>query len=709
MSDFKFEAWPTQFRQINQYFGANPQNYQQFGLPGHEGIDIRAPTGSLVFAVAPGRVAKVITSPTGHPYGIHVEVSHQDGYRTTYAHFQEAKVTVGTMVQAGTVLGIADDTGNSFGSHLHLTLKQDGAQYKNWPHNIIDPTPFLLPLIGWQEPAGPYTEGWAFTAGILVGGNLAQVGSGGINLRRTPRTNGQLISLVPEGTILIVTGGPQGEYTPVKVANASIGIVAPTPQPTSPPPAATQGTVDGWGFSTHLVRSGNLGTVGQFGINLRATPDRNGANIGLVIGGRVVTVLGNARGEYHPVRVRLEDFQGPINTAVAPTLGTTAPTQPAAPTTPAQPPIHDSTPGWAFTTQITVTGNTAVAGQLGINLRAQPRRDGENIGFVPGNASMIVTGAAQGEYTPVRVDDKVLQPPFNPAVSRSAATEAVAASAVNSQLNPDPIRLGKARIGLHASADPDITDAELTEFSAMRPSIIKILSFHPAAGIERLAKANPNATWIVRTFLDFGGRNIRPDQFVNDTVSDTRRALDKLQGKDVVIELHNEPNLVPEGMGSSWKNGREFRDWWLELLGKYRQALPGYRFIYPGLSPGPSVGGLKQDHVEFIESSRDCVHQADGLGVHIYWSHVYPMSTALAVLDDYVTRFRGVPIWVTEASNNKGGNPRDKGREYVKFWSELQQRPTVQGVTYFVASASNPVFGEEVWVGRGIGAVVGGR
>jgi hypothetical protein len=543
----------------------------------------------------------------------------------------------------------------------------------------------------------------------LVANKLAQVGSGGINLRRTPRTNGQLISLVPEGTIVIVTGGQQGEYTPVKVANASIGLTTPTPQPTSPPPATTKGTLDGWAFSTYLTRSGDLGTVGQYGNNLRSTPDRNGANIGLVIGGRVVTILGNAKGEYHPVRVRVEDFQAPVNTAVAPTLGTTAPTQPAAPQTPAQPPVHDTTPGWAFTAQVTVKGNMAVAGQFGINLRAQPRRDGENIGFVPGNASMIITGAAQGEYTPVRIDDDVLEKPFSPTISRSSATESVAASAVNVQLNPDPIRLSNARVGLHASADPDIREAEHAEFAALRPSIIKVLSFHPADDIERLAKAHPNATWVVRTFLDFGGRNIRPEQFVNDTVSDTRRALSKLQGKDVVIELHNEPNLVPEGMGSSWKNGIEFCQWWLDLLGKYRQALPGHRFIYPGLSPGPSVRGLKQDHVEFIESSRAAVHQADGLGVHIYWSNVYPMSTSLGVLDDYITRFRGVPIWVTEASNNKGGDPRDKGLEYLKFWSELQQRPTVQGVTFFVASASNPQFGEEVWVGRGIGAVLGGR
>ena len=709
MSDFKFEVWPTEFRQINQYFAANPQNYQQFGLPGHEGIDIRAPMGTKIFSVAPGRVTKVRTNPQGHNYGIHVEVSHSDGYKTIYAHLQEASVRVGQMVQAGTTLGLADNTGNSFGSHLHLTLKKEGAQYQNWPYNILDPTPFLLPLMGWQKPAGPYVEGWAYTGGIFVVGDLAQVGSGGINLRRTPRTNGRLIDLVPEGTLVIVTGGQQGEYRPVKVSKAAIGVDEPTPEPTAPPPATAQGTVDGWAFSAYLTRSGDLGTVGQYGINLRAQPTRSGTNIGLVRGGETVTVLGDNQGEYHPVRVRLEDFQGEVNTAVAPTLGSTAPSQPAPPQTPTQPPIHDTTPGWAFTAQVSVSGSVATAGQYGINLRAQPRRNGENIGFVPAKVQMIVTGTAQGEYTPVRVDDDDLQRPFDAPISRAAATESDAASAVNVQLNPDPIRMGNARIGLHASADPDITDAEHAEFAAMRPTIIKVLSFHPADDISRLAKAHPNATWVLRTFLDFGGRNIRPSQFVNDTLGDTKRALNQLQGKNVVIELHNEPNLVPEGMGSSWKNGREFRDWWLELLGKYRQALPGHRFIYPGLSPGPSVGGLKQDHVQFIESSRDCVHQADGLGVHIYWSNVYPMSTALGVLDDYVTRFRGIPIWVTEASNNKGGNPHDKGREYIRFWQELQKRPTVQGVTYFVASASNPQFGEEVWVGRGIGKVVGGR
>ena len=125
-SNFRFEAWPTEFRKITQHFGANAQYYSQFDLPGHEGVDLRAPTGSKIFSVAPGRVYRVHEEPDNHNYGIHVRVQHQDGYKTVYGHMEEAFVEVGQNVKAGQVLGLADNTGNSFGSHLHLTQTRLG-------------------------------------------------------------------------------------------------------------------------------------------------------------------------------------------------------------------------------------------------------------------------------------------------------------------------------------------------------------------------------------------------------------------------------------------------------------------------------------------------------------------------------------------------------------------------------------------------------
>lgn len=811
MSDFKFEVWPTEFRQINQYFGQNPHNYAQFGLPGHEGLDLMAPTGSKIFAVAPGTVRVVNTQANNHNYGIHVRIDHVDGWQTIYGHMQQATVRVGQPVKAGDQLGLADNTGNSFGSHLHLTLKRVNQSYTDtsgtkWPYNIFDPTPFLLPLLGWQRPAGPYTDGWAYTDGIIVAGDLAQVNSGGINLRETASVVGKKIDLVPGGTIVIVTGAARGQYTPVKVAHASLNNVPTPPAPTpAPPPAPTENVVNGWAFSNYITRSGNQAVVGEYGINLRSGPNRTASNMGLVKGGSTLTVTGPIQGEYTPVTARRVDFSGPINIPdeVAPPITpgpdsepTTPPppdailgwaytqnltvngrqaisgrfgtnlraapvrggsklglfveggtgtvagqsngeytpvyvsrsdlrnipatlpaiTQPTpfpgdttTPTTPPQP-TADTTPGWAFTAAISLSGGMATAGQYGINLRKMPRRDAEKVGFVPGNASMIVTGAPQGEYTPVRVDDNILQATVSGPV---AVIDTV--TPPDEVLDPEPPLLGNASIGLHASADPGISQAEIDEFADMRPGMIKVLSFHEPTAVQKLAKAHPDARWVVRAFLDFrtsgGVRTISPGQFLNDTLNDVRRTLDMIgSGKDVVIELHNEPNLVPEGLSGAWHDGASFAQWWLEVLRLYRQALPGRKFIYPGLSPGSAVSGIKQDHIQFVEASRAAVEAADGLGIHTYWSNVYPMQKALDVLDDYISRFRFKPIWVTEASNNKGGTPvYRKAQQYLDFWREIQQRPTVQGVTYFVASASDPAFKEEVWVGRDIGKRVGRR
>ena len=36
-------AWPTDYNLILQPFGVNPDYFRRWGLPGHEGVDIRAP------------------------------------------------------------------------------------------------------------------------------------------------------------------------------------------------------------------------------------------------------------------------------------------------------------------------------------------------------------------------------------------------------------------------------------------------------------------------------------------------------------------------------------------------------------------------------------------------------------------------------------------------------------------------------------------
>lgn len=145
-------TWPTEFPIITQSFGSNPQIYGAYGFPGHEGVDFWALMGSKIFSCMDGEVYKVHDVARVHPYGLHICILHEGGYRTVYGHLMQIHVEVGQTVRAGEVIGLADTTGSSSGNHLHLSLKYDGATERmetNYPKDVIDPTPYLV----WPETA----------------------------------------------------------------------------------------------------------------------------------------------------------------------------------------------------------------------------------------------------------------------------------------------------------------------------------------------------------------------------------------------------------------------------------------------------------------------------------------------------------------------------------------------------------------------------
>ncbi len=93
--------WPTDYPVVTQSFGANPQIYSRYGVPAHEGLDIRALTNTNVYACFGGTVYEVHKNPKDHAYGIHIRIRHRDGYRTVYGHLARALVAVGEEVQRG--------------------------------------------------------------------------------------------------------------------------------------------------------------------------------------------------------------------------------------------------------------------------------------------------------------------------------------------------------------------------------------------------------------------------------------------------------------------------------------------------------------------------------------------------------------------------------------------------------------------------------
>jgi hypothetical protein len=103
----------------------------------HSGIDLAMDEGTTLRSVADGVVDRVFDG-TGL-IGKGLSVKFPDGTRAIYGHMNEVKAHVGDHVNAGDIIGLSGNTGNSTGPHLHFGLKDASG-------NVIDPTPIAEKL-----------------------------------------------------------------------------------------------------------------------------------------------------------------------------------------------------------------------------------------------------------------------------------------------------------------------------------------------------------------------------------------------------------------------------------------------------------------------------------------------------------------------------------------------------------------------------------
>lgn len=111
----------------------------------HEALDIMAPRGTPVLAVADGTVEKLFTSDAG---GLTIYQFEPSGrYAYYYAHLDRyaAGVVEGKALRRGEVIGYVGSTGNANddGPHLHFAIFVLGPQRRWWEGTAINPYPVL--------------------------------------------------------------------------------------------------------------------------------------------------------------------------------------------------------------------------------------------------------------------------------------------------------------------------------------------------------------------------------------------------------------------------------------------------------------------------------------------------------------------------------------------------------------------------------------
>ena len=90
----------------------------------HPAIDIAAPQGTRVRAIAAGTVAWSGWKSNGGGYV--VEIVHSDGMRSTYNHNSKVTVARGDEVARGDTIALVGSTGWSTGPHLDLRIRMGG-------------------------------------------------------------------------------------------------------------------------------------------------------------------------------------------------------------------------------------------------------------------------------------------------------------------------------------------------------------------------------------------------------------------------------------------------------------------------------------------------------------------------------------------------------------------------------------------------------
>lgn len=102
----------------------------------HRGVDIAAPAGTPVGAMAAGVVS--LAAPDMYFTGNTVMIDHGYGLHSVYAHLSELDVKVGQAVEQGQPIGRIGATGRATGPHLHWGVY--------WFDQALDPALLVGPM-----------------------------------------------------------------------------------------------------------------------------------------------------------------------------------------------------------------------------------------------------------------------------------------------------------------------------------------------------------------------------------------------------------------------------------------------------------------------------------------------------------------------------------------------------------------------------------
>ncbi|WEG07769.1 SH3 domain-containing protein [Microbacterium horticulturae] len=352
-------------------------------LPGastfHLGVDLAAPEGRPIYAVAAGVVVATVDGTSSRAG--YVKLRHRIGtvtYTSIYYHIWKSttRVKVGQLVSAGQRISEVGASGGVTGSHLHLEI------WKGEPGSAVslDPVPFMK-----AHGVDLYGGATAIYASKPPA-TCTYYTTTAVNFRTGPSTAYSSIRTLPIGTSVVhVPGQSTAGFLPVKAGSTSGWIsssyLSPNkpvvPKPTPEPAGSAGGTAKpATSYKTTAA------------LNLRASASLSGKVVLVIPRGASVGAVKANKGTWRKITYKKKT--GWVSSAYLTTASSTA--KPAA-----KPATTPATPVKKATTYKTTAA---------LNLRKAASMSGTRVLVIPRGANVGAVKATQGVWRKVAYKGK---------------------------------------------------------------------------------------------------------------------------------------------------------------------------------------------------------------------------------------------------------------------------------------------------------------
>ena len=163
------------------------------------------------------------------------------------------------------------------------------------------------------------------------------------------------------------------------------------------------------------------------------------------------------------------------------------------------------------------------------------------------------------------------------------------------------------------------------------------------------------------------------------------------------FEIHYWPNSMRGGLTWTHSSGKDFAQWWIQVVRDLRREFPNALFGFPKLEEGDTVGSYRANSDIFRREAFAAIEESDFISLAVSWKgrrgNLEDLMAAQWNVRSNVLLYRK-PVYVTAIITNNNIGKEKKAYQFLTFAKEMALTPMVEATFYHTLSSAYP---EDIW------------